>query len=84
MQIDLAQIEAIPDPVERVEAVREAMRETAQLRKDLAWITQRAVLQMRETMKLVEVADALGVSVGRVGQLEKPPGERHVEKDKTT
>ncbi len=68
----LARFRDIADPVERAKAVSAAMVETTTLAAELAALTREAVREMRATMSLAQVAEALGVSRGRVQQLEKP------------
>lgn len=71
-QFDVEALRAIPDPVERVRAVNAAIVAANGVRRELASITRGTVQEMRKTMSLAEVAVALGVSRGRVQQLEKP------------
>lgn len=73
MVTDPQQLRAIPDPVARVRAVNDAIAQVTALRTELAAVSREAVQEMRRTMSLAEVAAALGVSRGRVQQLEKPP-----------
>ncbi len=70
--VDLEAIRAIPDPVARIRAVNAAIAEATARTAQLADITNVTVREMRRTMSLAEVAQALGVSRGRVQQLSKP------------
>lgn len=78
MHIDFEQIEAIPDIAERVKAANAALAHTDAARTELTAIKQRAVLELlRQGVSVRKAASILGVSPGRVQQLQKPPGTRH-------
>jgi hypothetical protein len=76
VDFDVDALRAIEDPAERVVAVRAELARTDLLRTELAMVTHEAVVEMRRSMTLAAVAAVLGVSVGRVNALEKPPGSR--------
>lgn len=67
-----ATIRKITDPANRAQAATAAVAETQRLASEYATITREAVRELRQTMSLAEVAKALGVSRGRIQQLEKP------------
>lgn len=67
------QLRAITDPTERARAARAAQADLERQRDDLAAVVRESVREMRRTMTLAKVAGELGVTPGRVQQLEKPP-----------
>lgn len=62
---------AIDDPAERARAITGILDSVHEHRLDLKEARQSAVLALRETRKLREVAELLGVSIGRVDQIAK-------------
>lgn len=70
--LDLDALRAIPDDVERIRVVNSLIAERSAEVAELSSITRETVQRMRKTMSLAQVAQALGVSRGRVQQLEKP------------
>ena len=67
------QVRAIPDPAERARAARAAQGALEAQRDEYAAIVREAVRELRAAgLSLAKVAAAVGVSSGRVQQLEKP------------
>jgi GntR family transcriptional regulator len=67
----LAELAAIDDPVERAKAASEAIDDLRALTADLAQVRREAVLELRRGGRTqAEVARLLGVTYGRVSQLE--------------
>ena len=69
--MDLDDIRTIPDPVARIRAVTAAQAEIAARQIALSAISRDTVREMRKTMSYGQIAKALGVSRGRVQQLER-------------
>lgn len=67
----IQQLADIPDPTERALATGEVLKAVPALQGDLKTVRQEAVIEMRETMGVAEVAEALGVAVPRVSQITK-------------
>jgi predicted XRE-type DNA-binding protein len=67
----ITQLSDIADPTERARAVGAALDAVPDLQSELRGVRQGAVLVMRETMSVAEVAEALGISVPRVSQITK-------------
>lgn len=71
-------IRAIPEPAKRARA---AMAETVAAQgvvNEYAAITRDAVREMRRTMSHAQIGKLLGVTRGRVQQIERGPVGRHV------
>lgn len=62
---------AISDPAERALAVTGLLDAVHERRFELRAARESAVLQLRETRKLREVAELLGLSIPRVDQIAK-------------
>ena len=67
----IAQLADIPDPTERALATGVVLNAVPDLQGQLRTVRQEAVGEMRETMGVAEVAEALGVAVPRVSQITK-------------
>lgn len=65
----IQRIRAIPDPVTRIAQIKQAQDLSHTYVGELAVIHRDAVRELRITMTSAEVAEALGISVQRVGQL---------------
>ena len=65
------QLRAIADPADRARAARAAQADLAAQSDALVTVIREAVREMRQTMTLAKVAAELGVTPGRVQQLEK-------------
>ncbi|HVS44061.1 MAG TPA: hypothetical protein VMU20_17570 [Candidatus Dormibacteraeota bacterium] len=67
----LQQLAAIADPVERAKAISAAIADLRSITSDLASLRRDAILELRRGgMLQADVAKLLGVSYGRVSQLE--------------
>ncbi|MEU8138768.1 RNA polymerase subunit sigma-70 [Streptodolium elevatio] len=62
---------AVPDPYERALAVGVVLEQMPDLQTELRGIRQEAVVQMRETRTIQDIAAALGLSQPRVSQIAK-------------
>lgn len=67
----IAQLAAIPDPVDRARAVSAVLDAVPDLQRELRTVRQEAVTTIRETRTLAETADLLDVSEPRVSQITK-------------
>lgn len=67
----IAQLAAIPDPTARALATGAVLAAMPELHSKVRTVRQEAVAEMRETMGVAEVAEALGVAVARVSQITK-------------
>jgi DNA-directed RNA polymerase specialized sigma subunit len=62
---------ALDDPAERARAITGILDSIHEHRLDLKAARESAVLALRKTLTLREVAELLGVSIGRVDQIAK-------------
>ncbi len=69
---DLDSLRAIADPAIRARCAAAAIAPLTTTVSELSAVVRDAVREMRETRSLAQVAAELGVSRGRVQQLEKP------------
>ncbi|MGW2837021.1 sigma factor-like helix-turn-helix DNA-binding protein [Streptomyces sp. NPDC001493] len=67
----IARLAEIADPMERARAVGAVLDSLPALQSELRAVRQDAVVTLRETRSLAEVADALGISQPRVSQIAK-------------
>lgn len=67
----IQQLAEIPDPAERALAAGTVLAVMPDLHSEVRTVRQEAVIEMRETMGVAEVAEALGVAVPRVSQITK-------------
>ncbi|MFJ4434617.1 RNA polymerase subunit sigma-70 [Streptomyces sp. NPDC088923] len=67
----IAQLAAIPDPVDRARAVSAVLDAVPALQRELRTVRQEAVNVIRETRTLAETADLLDISQPRVSQITK-------------
>ncbi|MCX5589221.1 RNA polymerase subunit sigma-70 [Streptomyces erythrochromogenes] len=65
----IADLAAIPDPADRARAVGTVLDAVPDLQAGLRAARQAAVIELRATQTLAEVADILGISVPRVSQI---------------
>ncbi|MCX5380388.1 RNA polymerase subunit sigma-70 [Streptomyces sp. NBC_00091] len=65
----IADLAAIPDPVDRARAVGTVLDAVPALQAELRAARQAAVVELRATQSLAEVANTLGISVPRVSQI---------------
>ncbi|MDT9692501.1 RNA polymerase subunit sigma-70 [Streptomyces sp. P9(2023)] len=65
----IAELAANPDPTGRARAVGAVLDAVPQLQSELRSVRQAAVVEMRSTQSLAEVAAELGISVPRVSQI---------------
>lgn len=65
----IANLAAIPDPADRARAVGAALDAVPDLQAELRATRQAAVIELRATRSLAEVAALLGISVPRVSQI---------------
>lgn len=66
---EVRRLQAIEDPAKRIVEIRKTIDRNAAFTGELATLHRDAVRQMRETMSAVDIAQALGITVQRVGQL---------------
>lgn len=68
----LAELDTMPDPVERQKAARDVLDTLLpSLGADVKALRARAVTELRQGRTLAQVAQLLGTSVGRVDQILK-------------
>ena len=67
----ITNLAAIPDPADRAQAIAAALAAIPDLQAALRSARQDAVLEMRQTKSVAEVAEKLGISVPRVSQIAK-------------
>ncbi|WP_405980375.1 RNA polymerase subunit sigma-70 [Streptomyces sp. NBC_00158] len=65
----IADLAAVPDPVERARALAAVLDAVPGFQAELRAARQAAVIELRATRSLAEVAAALGISVPRVSQI---------------
>ncbi|WP_404953237.1 RNA polymerase subunit sigma-70 [Streptomyces sp. 147326] len=65
----IANLAAIPDPADRDRAVAAVLDAVPGLQAELRATRQAAVVELRATHSLAEVADTLGISMPRVSQI---------------
>ena len=65
----VAAAESITDPVARIHAINEAIYNTSTLSAELATLTKRTVREMTKNRSYSQIAQELGISKTRVGQL---------------
>ncbi|MEU8779332.1 RNA polymerase subunit sigma-70 [Streptomyces sp. NPDC048606] len=65
----VASLAAIPDPTDRARAVGAVLDAVPALQAELRATRQAAVIELRTTRSVAEVADTLGISVPRVSQI---------------
>ncbi|MFB6620328.1 RNA polymerase subunit sigma-70 [Streptomyces sp. NPDC056367] len=65
----IANLATIPDPADRARAVGTVLDAVPELQAELRATRQAAVVELRTTRSLAEVADLLGISVPRVSQI---------------
>lgn len=65
----LTQVKTIPDPVERVRAINDAIEHGSRLHIELAAIKRETVKEMAAEFGLGETAHRLGISRSRVDQI---------------
>ncbi|MEV6683467.1 sigma factor-like helix-turn-helix DNA-binding protein [Streptomyces erythrochromogenes] len=65
----IADLAAVTDPADRARAVGVVLDAVPDLQAELRAARQAAVIELRATRTLAEVADILGISVPRVSQI---------------
>ncbi|MET9609369.1 RNA polymerase subunit sigma-70 [Streptomyces sp. NPDC006512] len=65
----IADLAAVPDPAERARAIGTVLDAVPALQAELRATRQAAVVELRATQSLAEVAKALGISGPRVSQI---------------
>ncbi|MEU6879337.1 RNA polymerase subunit sigma-70 [Streptomyces sp. NPDC046712] len=65
----IAELAAMPDATDRARAVASVLDSVPRLQAELRAVRQAAVVEMRTTQSLAEVAAALGISLPRVSQI---------------
>ena len=67
----ITDLRAIPDRTERAQAAGALLTALADAQREATEVRRADVAEMRKTLKVREVAEALGVSLGRVDQIAR-------------